>query len=41
VATLIDGNAKFLIDECLSPELTDIAKGEYGVYATYTSLPKY
>jgi predicted nuclease of predicted toxin-antitoxin system len=31
----MDGNAKFLIDECLSPELTDIARDEYGIYATY------
>ncbi len=29
---MIDGNPRFLIDECLSPELTDIAKGEYGVF---------
>lgn len=35
MAALIDRNAKFLIDECLSPELTDIAKAEYGVFATY------
>jgi predicted nuclease of predicted toxin-antitoxin system len=32
---LPDGNAQFLIDECLSPELTEIAKDKYGVYATY------
>lgn len=32
---MIDRNSKFLIDECLSPELTDIAKDEYGVFATY------
>nr|WP_294503290.1 DUF5615 family PIN-like protein [uncultured Rhodopila sp.] len=31
----MDGNARFLIDECLSPSLTDIAKGEFGMYATY------
>jgi predicted nuclease of predicted toxin-antitoxin system len=31
----MDGNAKFLIDECLSPYLAEIAKREFGFYAVH------
>jgi len=31
----MDGNTKFLIDECLSPQLAEIAKREFGVYAIH------
>ena len=31
----MDGNLKFLIDECLSPDLTEIIKNEYGCQAIH------
>jgi hypothetical protein len=31
----MDGTTKFLIDECLSPELAQIAKNEFGLYAVH------
>ena len=31
----MDGSTKFLIDECLSPELAQIAKNEFGLYAVH------
>jgi hypothetical protein len=31
----MDRNTKFLIDECLSPQLAQIAKNEFGLYAVH------
>ena len=31
----MDGNLKILIDECLSPELTEIVKKEFGCYSVH------
>ena len=35
MAELMDGNTKFLIDECLSPYLAEIVKSESGFFATH------
>lgn len=35
VARLMDANTRFLIDECLSPGLTQILKNEFGLYAIH------